>query len=807
MKNTDRLLLTIIGSLMICTYLHSQSNLLWPHLNDEKNPTQQQALESKPAKKVPKPEVHFNLPGGYYQESLKIELSCPGSKIFYTLDGSRPDKTSKVFSKPIHIQKSTVLRAIAYKNGRKSNYLGQTYLINEPVSNIATVSIGIDPDVLFDPENGLYMKGPNTIDSLWKLDGANFWSRKEVKAHVEIFENNGNQVFSSQIGLRLFGGISRLFPQKSLTIVARDRYGKKRIRHKLFGKGHPDKYKFLVLRNSGSDWGKSHFRDALMTGLLSEWDLETQAYRPSHVFLNGQYWGIYNIREKVNRYFLEDYFDIDKDSLDLLEHKMSLKRGSSGHYRNLIAFLNEHSLANKANYEYVKSLMDVDNFMQYQIAQIFIDNKDAGGNIKFWRPQKNNGKWRWILYDTDWGFGLHDAHAFRSNSLEFHTKPDGPSWPNPPWSTFILRKLMENDDFRLSFINRMMDHLNTTFKSKRVIQHIDKKASVLHPEVKRHFQRWRLSEDTWVRQINIMKRFAEKRPTYLKKHLREFFSLKSLETVNISANKGGTARLNDYVQIDEESKFTGEYFCDLPISVTALPKYGYRFSHWRGIKGDAAMTPSINLRLLKGKALDIEAVFEPFRHPLDGLVFINEICVKNKNSGDWIELCNFSKEKVCLNGWFLRDKKNEYILPLGCIEPNGYAILAEDTSAFRSTFGHSKYLIGSLPFGLNKKKESLALYANDRSSVDTISYQFDEQTSPFTWALINPNLDNHVAANWELVPGNGTPGLNNPAYMLAKIREQQQKWLKLGSTLGLLLVGLALYFANRRKKRLTNRVL
>ena len=113
----------------------------------------------------------------------------------------------------------------------------------------------------------------------------------------------------------------------------------------------------------------------------------------------------------------------------------------------MLKYIKKNDLAQQEHYDYIKTQMDVNNFMTYQITQIYCDNQDGGGNIKFWRPQMPNGRWRWILYDTDWGFGLHDSKAYKNNSLAFHTEPDGPKWPNPPWSTFILRKLLENPEF------------------------------------------------------------------------------------------------------------------------------------------------------------------------------------------------------------------------------------------------------------------------------------------------------------------------------------------------------------------------
>ncbi|MCB0637382.1 MAG: CotH kinase family protein, partial [Lewinella sp.] len=447
--------------------------------------------------------VEYAPAGGFYGQQQSVELFAPGADaIYYTLDGTTPTAESRRYHHAIMLDETVVLRAVAYRDGQPGRRMGQTYFIAEPRTRLPVVSIAIAPSVLFDPTKGIFVQGQSAVDSLWYLPGANFWTRREFGAQVEIFESDGRSVYNSYSGLRLFGGMSRLFPQKSIALVARHRYGETRFRYPIFGPDRPDRFKYLVLRNSGSDFGKTHFRDALMTGLVADWDLETQAYRPAHVYINGAYWGIYNLREKVNRYFIDSYADeVDKDSIDLLEHYLVRKRGSRGHYQEMLDFLERYDLSVAENYAYLGEQMEIDNFMLYEIAQIYFDNQDAGGNIKYWRPQTPDGRWRWILYDTDWGFGLHDPLAYRNNSLAFHTEPNGPNWPNPPWSTFLLRKLLQNEDFRRLFVNRFADHLNTTFAPARVERFIDSLYLQLLPEMPRHLARWRLNEDRWKAEV------------------------------------------------------------------------------------------------------------------------------------------------------------------------------------------------------------------------------------------------------------------------------------------------------------------
>lgn len=758
--------------------------------------------KQKPVKpKEKRIEVEFSVKGGFYEDRVLLELRSPGASVYYTLDGSEPNRKSKKYKRPIKIKETTIVRAIARKGKKKSKRYAHTYFIDEPKSTFPTVSIGITPSILFDTETGLYMQGADAIDSLWTKDGANFWSKKEVETHTEIFEADGKCEFNSGTGFRLFGGMSRLFPQKSMTIIARDRYGKKNFKHKIFGKKGNKKYKFLVLRNSGSDWGKSHFRDALMTSLLDEWDIEKQAYRPAHVYLNGKYWGIYNIREKVNRYFIADHNEVDKDSVDLIEHRRAVKRGSRKHYLKMLHYMEENDLSDPSRYAYLKSMMDVDNFMDYQIAQIYYDNQDAGGNIKFWRPQTISGRWRWIMYDTDWGFSLHNPKAYKTNSLEFHTEADGPAWPNPPWSTFILRKLLENPEFKRAFINRFADYLNTSFKEEHVAAKIDEFYKRLAPEMPRQLKRWQLSKKRWKTHIKRMRTFAAKRPAYVRRHLKAMFDTGGLAELKLESNHGGEVVINDNLKIRNDT-FSGIYFENLPVRLKAIPNFGYRFSHWEGVGIDEDVN-EVTLRLAADRQQVVKAVFESYTHPLAGKIMINEVSCNAKKSGDWVELFNNSDKTVDLKDWFFTDKKRYFTLPSAKIYPKSYLIVCQDTTAFRQVHPNVYNTVGNFGFGLSKKKESIGLYTNKGASIDSIGYVLEPKDSIFTLGLLLPFLDNGDFENWELNYGKGTPDAPNPYYLESTIKAEQELWVRIGVSVGILLCcSLLLSMRNRRIKQL-----
>ncbi len=744
------------------------------------------------------PEVHFFPEGGFFDEPVFLSLQCPNAKIYYTTDGSTPRAgRSKRYRSAIKLERTTVVRAIAVRNGKQSVPQAHTYFIREPETNFMVVSLAIPPNLLFDPVKGLFVKGPNVVDTIRHLPGANFWSRKEYPIHVEIFEPFGKCVFRSRTGFRLFGGMSRLFPQKSMTLVARKRYGEKRFDYPIFGESQPKKFKFLVLRNSGSECGRTQFRDAFMTSLLDDWDMEKQAWRPAHVYINGKYWGVYNIREKVNRYFIEQHSDVDKDSIDLLEHRRSLKRGSKKNYLKLLDYLKKHDLSDPAVYAYVQTQMDVENFMLYQIAQIYFDNQDAGGNIKFWRPHRPDGRWRWILYDTDWGFGLYDKTAYQNNSLSFHTEPNGPSWPNPPWSTFILRKLLENEDFRRAFARRFADELNTTFRPSRVVKHLEKFVKLYEPEMPREWKRWKYKSETWYAHVERMRIFAERRPAFMRRYLADYFDLGKQAKWSVFVTKGGTVRLNEHILL-EDTLFRGIYFEKMPLQLDAKPRLGYRFRYWI-VNGEKIEEHSIALSPEQG-INNVRAVFQPYRHPLQEVLIINEISCNNKDAGDWIELYNRSDKTVYLEGWVLEDSRHVFEIPKANIGAREYLVLCQDAGKFKSAFPESYNFVGDFVFGLNKRREHIALYSPDGAMVDLVDYELPPTDTVFSLDLLLPTLDNGDPSNWEMREGEGSPNRANAYFVESSLRAERERWLRIGGMAGVLVLAIILLILRAQRK-------
>lgn len=459
---------------------------------------------------------------GFYKTSLSITLHTdfaqhPTQVIRFTLDGQEPTDESPIFTQPIVIERTSVLRARVFVEGLlPSSIISETYFVNE-TTTLSAVSIMIDPKDMWDPVYGLYVQGPNADDD-FPYVGANFWQEIEKPIHFQVFEPDGRLGLRFDAGIRIGGQFSRAMPQKAFNVFARNEYGSDVFEYPFF----PDKslttFKAITLRTSGQDSVLSRIRDTMMTSLLSETDLDYQAYRPAALFINGAYWGLYNIRERINEYFIAYNHDVAPDKVDLLQGNGTVRAGSNSHYRALERYVSRQDMSETNNYEYVQTQMDVKNFMDYWIAQIYFANTDSA-NIRFWREQSEEGRWRWIVYDLDWGF-----FSLNDNTLSSVTYPEGTGIGNN-LSTTLLVNLLKNEEFKQLFLERFAYHLKYTFATERVIGLIDEMAATIEGEIPRHLQRWGGTLSAWKRDVEFLRYFAERRPAIVLGHIQREFGL------------------------------------------------------------------------------------------------------------------------------------------------------------------------------------------------------------------------------------------------------------------------------------------
>jgi len=714
-------------------------------------------------------EPQFSHQGGFYSSGISLMLSGDGDgdTVHFSLDGTDPTAESDVSSEAIRIDATTVVRARIINSGTlPGKTITNTYFIDREFT-LPVVSIATTPSNLWDEETGIYVKG-NSASAEFPYFGANFWQDWERPAHVEFYDTDGVNGFRLDAGIKIFGGYLRGQDQKSLSIFARRQYGTGDIGYRLFGDKDISRFEAFVLRNSGNDWRRSLFRDGMMTTLLRDLDIERQGFRPATVYLNGEYWGILNIREKINEHFIAANKNVDPDNIDLLEGYGNAIHGDTKHYDGLRSFISDNDLSIEANYDYVGTQMNVDNYILYTLSMIYFDNRDwPGNNIKFWRPRTPTGKWRWIVYDTDFGFGLYDEDGYLDNTLEFALEPNGSGWPNPPWATLLLRRLMLNDQFKRDFVNSFADQLNTAFKAERVLATIETYEHMLLTEMPYNLDRWDGTMVQWHSDVSVMREFAGQRVPYVRQHIGDRFGLTDTHDLmlNVSSSGGGKIRVNT-IEI-ETFPWRGVYFEGNPIRVSAVPRTGYRFAGWSGAESDS-QTLEIDLT----DDIAIVADFEEDENYVSPIV-INEInysSAAGSDSGDWIELYNHSDITMDISGWVLRDSEDAHGFTIPAhtaIEGRKYAILCRDRGAFSALYPEVDSVVGDFDFGLGSAGDIVRLYDDAGGLVDSLAYSggapWPEEANGNgpTLELIGPEHDNSLPESWIAGDALGTPGAAN----------------------------------------------
>ncbi|MBT4714006.1 MAG: T9SS type A sorting domain-containing protein [Candidatus Marinimicrobia bacterium] len=710
---------------------------------------------------------------GFYSGGIVLNMGTvpPGRIYKYTRDGATPDLSSPEYTSPFPITETTVVRVMTSNpDGSNTTQSSYSYFINED-PYLPVMSLIFEPGAFFDNDSGLYVMGDNASQSFPHF-GANFWEDWERQVHIEYFEDGDDLSYAGNAGAKIFGGWSRGNPQRSISLFARGRYGTGKFQYPFFSDLNIDSFEAMVLRNSGNDWNMSGYRDGFMTGLVDEVDLEKQAFQPVEVYFNGEYWGIYNLREKVNEHFLASHHDIDSDDVDLLGFDGSeVINGENTHYLDLLNYVNNNALNSEADFEYVQDRVDIRNFIDYQLSQIYYDNQDwPGNNIKFWRPRQPGGKWRWILYDTDFGFSTWSQNNYMRNTLEFATDPAGPGWPNPPWSTLLLRKFLTNPQFKQDFILTACDLLNQPFRPDVVDAALNGVQQGLMLSLPTHFQRWGHNDFVhWTSEGLIMDDFAQNRPAYMRNHFRNKFNLGADSQFEISIYPPHAGKVKVHSIMPDSYPWTGTYFSDVPLDIRAIALSGFQFSHWEGIGGD---DPDLSISLLN--SVSLTAVFEPVS-PDDGALVINEINYHSDSGNDcadWIELYNGTQMEIDLSSWFISDgaDDNQFVLPELILPSDGYLIASVDSLAFRAVHGNNIPLIGDIDFNFSNGGELIRLFNSDNILVDSVRY---DDGSPWptepdgdgpTLELTHPSLDNGLSESWAASDNLGTPGARNSRY-------------------------------------------
>ena len=546
----------------------------------------------------------FNIESGFYEMPLRLEISNENSKVRYTTDGSIPNENSPIYSSPMLIDSTTVIRARLFEQGKIPGKTATRNIFIGEHSSLPVFSITTDPGLLFDPDTGIYMTGPYVNYRAFEDMNArrsNFYLDKEIPANLEYFLPLGEaQQFQVDAGLKIHGEYARVFPQKSFHFFVRNE--KSAIGYQLFP--HKEIYSFrrFVLRNAGDEWAETRFRDGLVNTLVRGTHVDIMDFEPVMVFINGKYWGIMNLREKIGKYYLKENHNLNINDVILLD-------GDNPHYEtelfeSVFHYVLNHDMQIPANYDSVQRMVDIKNFCDYFIIQTYINNQDNfPENIKVWRKKSAGGKWRFILFDTDDGLGGLDKDHPSFNRLQMILEYDR---FKQDMHVKMFNTLLNNKGFKDYFITRYMDLINSIFAPEHFKQLIFEIRNKLEPEMVRHINRWkdeaetlvskRISMEQWNYEIErVLLPFVEYRPIYERDHIQEAFHMGKQVSITVNTYPPGSGKVRINTIQPDVFPWTGIYFDNLPVTLTAMPDAEHVFSHW---KSSTAISTSGNQNIV-----------------------------------------------------------------------------------------------------------------------------------------------------------------------------------------------------------------
>ena len=559
----------------------------------------------------------FSQAPGYYKDAFDVTIAADflrqGGEIRYTTDGSKPTPDSPLYTGAIHVYdrssepnrwrsvknvvydwqnaeidttpvaKAFVLRAVAIDaNGTQSAEAVASYFVGEAFNrDRAVVSVVADEDDLFG-EDGIYTTG-KTYDA-WYLGGqkgdrptANFDVHgTERPANVEFFKDGKTLYFGQKAGLRIQGGSTRWLPLKRFSLFARKGYA---------GSNTFDKEIFEG-KSTHSVTLRTGFENAFSMICVPDRDVAVQQSIPVTVYLNGEYWYDTYMQEKYNNTFFRQTYGIRDAEF--------YKTGITDEIKD---YLDSHNLAIQNYYEEFGQMVDIQSYIDYICSNVYLANTDYSeyGNVGIWRTTyKENdsygdGRWRWCLYDMDLqtagcrqNYGMTDITDAQLDSFNIVC-----DWDPPVNERLIYKSLKANPDFCKQFVLSFMDIVNTDFTVERMTELLEE----------------------WGEDISFHEYFFRDRAQNMEVFLAKEFGLKGKVqtlTVTVSDPEGGTVTVNTCRPDLSGGTWTGRYFTDYPVTVTAAPHPGYVFKGWTG--DDQSTDQTIEINLNGGAAL--HAVFE-----------------------------------------------------------------------------------------------------------------------------------------------------------------------------------------------------
>ena len=720
----------------------------------------------------------MSVSGGFYNDGFSVSFSTgePNSKIRYTINGNEPVATSAQYTGPVSVSATKILKARVFSNDATilpGLIEFNTYFINENFT-LPVVSIAAN-------DLTTLLNGNGNITPWGSIEYYNAAKVRTTMGYGE-FDRHGQD--------------SWVHPQRSLDYKMRDECGYNyALLEKLFSDTERQEYQKVILRACGDDNypgidSSAQVRDDFVqtVSVKAGMSLDERKSARCIIFANGQYWGVYSIREKPNDHdFTKYYYDQEKYDLYYLMLWGSTWAEYGGQpafddWNALYSYIMTHNMAIQSNYDYVESQYDPTSLTNYMLLNSFVVCSDwLNWNVGWWKGTNPNGshkRWGYMLWDEDATFGHYINYTGIPAQDPYVTpcfQEDITGSSDPEGHVKVLNKLMQNPGFKQYYISRYADLLNTAFKPSNMIPLFDSLVGLIAPEMQRHCTRWGGNVSQWNENVQKIRNFVYTRYNVVSAGINECYSVTGPYqlVVNMEPQAAGQVQVNSLIL--SNLPWSGNYYGGMDTKLSAIEtNQQYKFAHWT-VNNNVILPfdTAQNIRLKLTSADTVTAVFIP-RVFSDSLV-INEI---NYNSapefdpGDWVELYNPMDHPVDVSGWVFKDEDDlhAYTFASGTQIPSkGYMVIAFDMTTFHNLFPAVTNYVGPMGFGFAGGGELLRVFNNTGTLIDTVHY---DDVAPWptrpdgqgaTLELISPDLDNALGQNWKAsgITTHGTPGEEN----------------------------------------------
>lgn len=709
---------------------------------------------------LPVPDI--SLASGKYTNSQTVALSSvANATVYYTTDGSEPSTNSTIYSGSFNINSSQTIKAMAVKTGFVgSEVISETYIFNS-TTTLPILNISIDPDLLWDDQVGMYVKGTNGVNGPCKRnDTFNYFQDWEYKATATLFEKDCTVAFNEGCGLSVSGGCSRHKGKKSLNVSFKSEYGNSKLNYKLFEDNEATVFDGFKVRSGGNAATNARITDPVVQKLIQdELDIDLQHSRPVALYLNGEYWGLYHIRDRMFAGYINTYHSkIDEDNIDLIKHPNTngevsfwiveeVKEGSNVDYVWLHNFIENNDLSIQSNYEIVKPHVDINSCIDYLLTFVYYSKEDwPHNNLKVWQPKTPEGKWRYLMYDME---NIGDNGASDISFLDDLLNSSDPNERFNPNSCNPFRQLLQNDEFRNELIQRTNTYINTVWETNRVNTIYNSYKTEVASEIQADYDKWGdWDYDTWVSNNDIPS-FFEDRPNYWQTMIDQNFNTSGRVdlTFNFDANTKGTVRLHSNLY-DIPYDFSNEYHKNVDIYMHAVPKPGYRFVEWQELTNSSE---KYNPHLYKSFSSNqtLTPVFEPALELVINEIHYNPLSINADE--EFIELYNPDSENKPLFGYQFNDGVQFTFPENAMINAGEYIVIAKDASVYAGNgYQVFQWECGSL----NNDGENIYFSNANEAVIDSVEYNdnvnWDQNADGlgYSLALIDETLDNYQASAW-----------------------------------------------------------